>query len=50
MKIAIVGATGIVGRKVLKILEEKKMFGNDVLLFASKKYDSFPNISLHNSS
>ena len=37
MKIAIVGATGIVGRTVLKILEEKEMFEHEILLYATKK-------------
>ena len=38
MNIAIVGATGLVGREVIKILEEKGLVKNNKLvLFASKK-------------
>ena len=36
-KIAIVGATGVVGRTVLKIMTERKLLKNDLLLYASKK-------------
>ncbi len=36
-KIAIVGATGLVGRTVLKVLEEKKLPIKKYVLFASKK-------------
>ena len=36
-KIAIVGATGLVGRTVLKILEEKKLPIYEYVLFSSKK-------------
>ena len=30
MKVAVVGATGLVGRKMLQVLEEKKLPGNRV--------------------
>lgn len=36
-KLAIVGATGLVGRTVLKVLEEKKLPISEYVLFASKK-------------
>ena len=36
-KIAIVGATGLVGRKVLQILAEQNLTLNEFVLFASKK-------------
>ena len=36
-KLAIVGATGVVGRKVLEILEEKNLPNFEYLLFASSK-------------
>ena len=36
-KIAIVGATGLVGRTVLKVLEEKNISNLEYILFASKK-------------
>ena len=36
-KIAIVGATGLVGRTVLKVLEEKNIPNLDYVLFSSKK-------------
>ena len=36
-KIAIVGATGLVGRTVLKILEEKNLPIYEYVLFSSKK-------------
>ena len=36
-KLAIVGATGLVGRTVLKILEEKKLPIYEYVLFSSKK-------------
>jgi aspartate-semialdehyde dehydrogenase len=35
--IAICGATGVVGRTVLKILEQKNLSGHNYTLFASKK-------------
>lgn len=38
-KIAIVGATGIVGRTALKILEEKELGNHEYKLFCSKKSD-----------
>lgn len=36
-KLAIVGATGLVGRTVLKVLEEKKLPISEYVLFASQK-------------
>jgi len=40
MKIAVVGATGLVGRTAVKILLDKKLFKPDQIeLFASKKSD-----------
>ena len=36
-KLAIVGATGLVGRTALKVLEEKKLPISEYELFASKK-------------
>ena len=36
-KLAIVGATGLVGRTVLKILEEKDLHDFEYALFSSKK-------------
>ena len=36
-KIAIVGATGLVGRTVIKVLEEKELPIREYVLFASKK-------------
>lgn len=36
-KVAIVGATGLVGRTVLKVLEEKNLKNIDYVLFCSKK-------------
>ena len=36
-KIAIVGATGLVGRTILKVLEEKKLLDYDYTLFCSSK-------------
>ena len=37
MKIAIVGATGNVGRKIIEVLEQKKNLVEDLCLLASKK-------------
>ena len=37
MKVAIVGATGLVGRTVLKVLEEKNFQGVEYKLFCSNK-------------
>ncbi len=37
MKLAIVGATGMVGRQFLKIIQEKKLHFSSIKLFASKK-------------
>ena len=36
-KLAIVGATGLVGRTVLKVLEEKKIKNFEYTLFSSNK-------------
>ena len=36
-KLAIVGATGLVGRTALKVLEEKKLPNFEYKLFSSKK-------------
>lgn len=36
-KIAIVGSTGLVGRTVLKVLEERNLFNFNYVLFSSKK-------------
>ena len=36
-KVAIVGASGLVGRTVLKVLEEKKLKNVSYTLFSSKK-------------
>jgi len=36
-KLAIVGATGLVGRTVLRVLEERKLPISEYVLFASKK-------------
>ena len=37
MKIAIVGATGNVGRKIIEVLEQKKLLVEDLCLLASRK-------------
>ena len=37
MKLAIVGATGMVGREMLKILEQKKILIEELILVASEK-------------
>ena len=37
IKIAIVGATGVVGRKFLEVLEERKIPIEKLILFASEK-------------
>ena len=37
LKLAIVGATGLVGRSVIKVLEEKKLPIKEYVLFSSKK-------------
>ena len=40
MKIAFIGATGLVGREILKIIHEKKLDkGNEIYLYASNKSD-----------
>lgn len=36
IKVGIIGATGVVGRKVLQVLEEKKLPIDEYELFASK--------------
>jgi len=36
-KIAIVGATGVVGRTALQIMSERNLLANDIHLFADKK-------------
>lgn len=36
-KVAIIGATGLVGRTVLKVIEEKNLINNEYKLFCSKK-------------
>ena len=36
-RIAIVGASGVVGRKTLRVLEERKLQNNDYVLYASKR-------------
>ena len=36
-KVAIIGATGLVGRTVLKVLEEKNLFNLNYTLFSSEK-------------
>lgn len=36
-KVAIIGATGLVGRTVLKVIEEKDLFPMEYVLFSSKK-------------
>ena len=37
IRLAIVGATGLVGRTILKVLEEKKLPISEYVLFASSK-------------
>lgn len=37
MKIAIVGATGLVGREILKVMEEREIYPDDLFLVASEK-------------
>ena len=36
-KVAIVGVTGVVGRKVLKVLEERNLTEHDFVFYASKR-------------
>ena len=36
-RIAVIGATGVVGRKVLEILHQKNLLYHDIVLYASKK-------------
>ena len=37
MKLAIVGATGLVGKEVLKVIQERRFFYSELILVASKK-------------
>jgi len=37
MKLAIVGATGVVGREILKVMEERNFFPDELILAASEK-------------
>lgn len=37
MNVAVIGATGVVGRKVLQILEQRNFYADNYYLFASKK-------------
>lgn len=37
IKLAIVGATGLVGQTIIKVLEEKKLSINEYAFFASSK-------------
>jgi len=37
MKLAIIGATGLVGKEILKIIQEKEFFYSELILVASKK-------------
>ena len=37
MKLAVVGATGLVGKTILKVLEEKRLPIDEYEFFASKK-------------
>ena len=36
-KIAIIGATGVVGRTVLKIMFERNLLSNDIHIFAERR-------------
>lgn len=42
MNIAIVGATGIVGRKIIQIIEERNFFADNFYLFSSTKTKNTP--------
>lgn len=42
MNIAIVGATGIVGRKIIRLIEERNFFADNFYLFSSKKTQNTP--------
>ena len=37
MKLAIVGATGLVGKEILKLIQERSFFYSELILVASKK-------------
>ena len=37
MKLAIIGATGLVGKEILKVIQERKFFYSELILVASKK-------------
>ena len=37
MKLAIVGATGLVGKEILKVIQERRVFYSELILVASKK-------------
>lgn len=43
-KIAIIGATGIVGRNVIKILKERKLVNFEFILFASRQHEELVKI------
>jgi aspartate-semialdehyde dehydrogenase len=49
MKLAIVGATGLVGREILKVLEEHKFFPEELIPVASPKSAGFP-VSFNNQT
>ena len=49
MKLAIVGATGLVGREILKVLEEHKFFPEVLIPVASPKSAGFP-VSFNNQT
>ena len=36
MKLAIIGATGLVGKEILKVIQEKEFFYSELILVASK--------------
>jgi len=48
MNLAIIGATGLVGEEILKVLKERNIFITNLILVASKKSQS-KTISFHNS-
>ena len=37
MKLAIIGATGLVGKEILKVIQERRVFYSELILVASKK-------------
>ena len=43
MKLALVGASGVVGRKILQILEKKKITFEEVLGTRRFTYERYPN-------